>query len=155
LSELAAANFNASDRARGAEPGDVRGRHPEPGEDALRVLAEPGRLRPDRSGGLGELDGRPRKDPGTLPHRHAAMADLRVGEDLAQPIHRPEADLLLGEPAHPLGERPLAERGAKEREHLVALRAFVPLRRDEILAAEEPAEPRPEMSLVRRDREMP
>src|SRR5439155_12002208 len=76
----------------------------------------------------------------------------RVGERLLERVARPEANLLLAQLRPPLRERLLAERGAEEAKHLLALLPLVPLYGDEVLAPEVAAEGRPEMLLVRAHR---
>src|SRR5262249_17293965 len=144
-----------SDDAVGTQPGDLGRGQREIGEDGVRMLAEPRRGGTNRRRCRGELDRRPGKETGPPGDRHAAMADPPGGGALREEIHRPQARVLVGELAYPLGERTRPEGGAEEGEHLVALRALVPLRRDEVLATEQPAEPRPEVPLVRGDREVP
>src|SRR5439155_2919789 len=115
----------------------------------LRVLPEARRRRADRRGRVRQLDRRPRHRARALPHDHAAVPHLRVGERLLERVDRAETDLLLAQLRSPLGERLRAECGAEEAEHLLALLPLVPLYGDEVLAAEMTAEGRPEMLLVR------
>ena len=79
------------------------------------------------------------------------MAHLRIGEDIVDRVHRAEADLGVAQQGRPLGERLLAEGRAQEVEHLVATLALGPLVGDELLAAEEAAQVRPEVPLERAD----
>src|SRR4030095_11182307 len=103
---------------------------------------------------VGELDRVADRAPGAVFDHHAALAQLRVGEDVVDPVHGAETDVLTAQLFKPLGQRLLTEGSAEEREHAIALRAFGPLLLDEILAPEVAAQGGPEVSLEGADRDV-
>src|SRR5581483_9745753 len=137
--------------AAGAERGDVAGRVAERGEDRVGVLAETRRRRAEGGRRLLELHGVSERQASVLLDHHPAVADLGVVEHLAEMRDRPEADVEVGQVAHPFRHRPLAERRADSAEERVALLALRELLPGELGELEPLAERAPEVGLERTD----